>query len=83
MKAYQKQLAKLGAAFRDKRGISSLFGFGGWGLHDARLLAFSWVMGWTIRGDGRERLDVKQAKGKSSDSDSQSQANSVVFVRLY
>jgi hypothetical protein len=62
VRAYQKQLAKLEGRISRQAWNFFAFGFGGWGLHDARLLAFSVGDGLDNPGDGRERLDVNKQK---------------------
>ena len=55
LSAYQKQLAKLEG--RTSRQAWNLFAFGfrGWGLHDARLQAFSVGDGLDHPADGKQR----------------------------
>ncbi len=63
-KAYQKQLAKLEGRISRQAWNFFAFGFGGWGLHDGLLLAFSVGDGLDNPADGRERLDVNKQKAK-------------------
>jgi len=56
--AYQKQLVKLESRISRQAWNFFAFGFGGWGLHDARLLAFSVGDGPHHPADGRQRFDV-------------------------
>jgi hypothetical protein len=63
-RAYQRQLAKLeGRVSRQAWNFFAL-GFRGWGLHDARLLAFSVGDGLDHLADGRQRFDENNQKTK-------------------
>ena len=67
VRAYQKQLAKLeGRVSRQAWNFFAL-GFGGWGLHDARLLAFSVGDGLDHLADGRQRFDETSKRPLNSD----------------
>lgn len=64
LKAYEKQLAKLEGRISRQAWNFFAFGFGGWGLHDARLLAFSVGDGLDDPADERKRLDLNKQKVK-------------------
>jgi len=63
-KAYQKQLAKLEGRVSRQAWNFFAFGFRGWGLHDARLLAFSVGDGLDHLADGRQQFDENNQKAK-------------------
>jgi hypothetical protein len=63
--AYQKQLAKLEGRISRQAWNFFAFGFGGWGLHDARLLAFSAGDGLEHLANGRKQFDVNKQKAKA------------------
>ena len=62
--AYQKQLAKLEGRVSRQAWNFFAFGFRGWGLHDARLLAFSVGDGLDHLADGRQKFDENKQKAK-------------------
>jgi hypothetical protein len=64
IRAYQKQLDKLeGRVSRQAWNFFAL-GFGGWGLHDARLLAFSVGDGLDHSPNNRQPFDKNKQKAK-------------------
>jgi hypothetical protein len=63
-RAYQKQLAKLEGRVSRQAWNFFAFGFGGWGLHDARLLAFSVGDGLDHVADVRQQFDGNKQKAK-------------------
>jgi hypothetical protein len=62
---YQKQLAKLEGRISRQAWNFFAFGFRGWGLHDARLLAFSIGDGLDHLANGREQFDENKQKAKA------------------
>jgi hypothetical protein len=62
--AYQKQLAKLQGRVSRQAWNFFAFGFRGWGLHDARLLAFSVGDGLDHLADARQQFDKNEQKAK-------------------
>jgi len=63
-RAYQKQLAKLEGRVSRQAWNFFAFGFRGWGLHDARLLAFSVGDGLDHLADGGRKFDENKQKAK-------------------
>jgi hypothetical protein len=63
--AYQKQLAKLEGRISRQAWNFFAFGFGGWGLHDACLLAFSVGDGLDRLANDRKQFDEKKQKAKA------------------
>jgi hypothetical protein len=64
-KAYQKQLTKLQGRISQQAWNFFAFGFGGWGLHDARLLAFTAGDGLECLTDRSRRFDQTRQKAKA------------------
>jgi len=62
--AYQKQLAKLQGRVSRQAWNFFAFGFRGWGLHDARLLAFSVGDGLDHLADARQQFDKNEQRRK-------------------
>jgi|SRR5882762_1456616 hypothetical protein len=63
-RAYQKQLAKLEGRVSRQAWNFFAFGFRRWGLHDARLLAFSVGDGLDHLADGRQQFDKNKQRAK-------------------
>jgi hypothetical protein len=63
--AYQKQLDKLEGRISRQAWNFFAFGFGGWGLHDARLLALSVGDGLDHLANGRKQFDENKQKAKA------------------
>jgi hypothetical protein len=63
--AYQKQLAKLEGRISRQAWNFFAFGFRGWGLHDARLLALSVGDGLDHSADDRKQFDANKQQAKA------------------
>ncbi len=63
-RAYQRQLATLEGRVSRQAWKFFAFGFRGWGLHDARLLAFSVGDGLDHLADGSQQFDENKQKAK-------------------
>jgi hypothetical protein len=63
-RAYRKQLAKLRPRVSKQAWIFFYFGFGRWGLHDARLISFAAGDGLDYRIDGRHPFRINKQKAK-------------------